>query len=252
MLRVPGSAAKGVIALSALLAFQASALAGGLGDDFDVAFGAAVTSDYIAGGVSQTGGKPAVQGYVEANYNIFYVGTWASNVDFGVEPDAEIDLYGGIRPEVDRASFDLGYAYYVYANDTSPAYGSLYALGEYEATEALTVGGDVYYAPDYSQLGDYSLWFEGKAEYALPANFGVSAALAYQYFADSLALPNYWTWNAGVYWTFKDAVTVDLRYVGSTLSKDQCAILMSRGACGNRVMATLSVDTAASAFFGRK
>jgi uncharacterized protein (TIGR02001 family) len=246
MMRVPGSAAKGLIALSALLTFQASAWAGGLGDDFDVAFGAAVTSDYISGGVSQTDGKPAVQGYVEANYNIVYVGTWASNVDFG-DPDVEIDLYGGIRPETDSAAFDLGYAHYFYADNTSPDYGAIYGIVDYYATDSLTVGGNFNFAPDYSQMGDYSLWFEGKADYALPANFGVSAALAYQYYADSLGLPSYWTWNAGVYWSWKEAVTIDLRYVGSGLSKDQCALLMSRSACGNRFMATLSVDTAASA-----
>ena len=196
MMRMPGSAVKGIFALSALLPFEATALAGGLGDDFDVAFGAAVTSDYIAGGISQTDGKPAVQGYVEANYNIFYVGTWASNVDFG-EPDAEIDLYGGIRPKTDSAAFDLGYAHYFYANNTSPNYGALIASAEYYATDSLTVGGNTNFAPDYSQLGDYSLWFEGKADYALPAGFGVSGAVGYQYYADSLGLPNYWTWNAG-------------------------------------------------------
>lgn len=251
-MRVPGSAVKGIITLSALLLFEASASAGGLGDDFDVAFGAALTSDYISGGISQTGGEPAVQGYVEANYNIFYVGTWASNVDFGVEPDAEIDLYAGIRPEIGKASFDLGYAHYFYANNTSPDYGSLYGIAKYSATDALTVGGDVYFAPDYSQMGDYSLWLEGTADYSLPANFGVSAAVAWQYFADSLNLPTYWTWNAGVYWSWKEAVKIDLRYVGSDLSRGDCALLMSRSACGNRVMATLSVDTAASAFLGQK
>jgi uncharacterized protein (TIGR02001 family) len=252
MTRLPGSAAKGVIALSALLLFGASATAGGLGDDFDIAFGAAVTSDYISGGVSQTGGKPAAQGYVEANYNIFYVGTWASNVDFGEEPDAEIDVYAGIRPEIDRAAFDLGYAHYFYAENTSPNYGAINASAEYYATDSLTLGGDISFAPDYSQMGDYSLWLEGTVDYALPANFGVSAALAYQIYADGLDLPDYWTWNAGIYWSWEETVTLDLRYVGSDLSRRDCAALMSRSACGNRVMATLTVDTAASAFLGRK
>ena len=246
MMRVPNSAAKGFIALSALFLFEASASAGGLGEDFDVAFGAALTSDYISGGVSQTGGKPAVQGYVEANYNIFYVGTWASNVDFG-DPDVEIDLYGGIRPEIESAAFDLGYAHYFYADNTSPNYGAIYASAEYYATDSLTVGGNTNFAPDYSQMGDYSLWFEGTADYALPAGFGVSGAVGYQYYADSLDLPDYWTWNAGVYWSWEETVTIDLRYVGSGLSKSECASLMSRGACGNRFMATLSIDTAASA-----
>jgi len=238
----------GLTALSALLLFGAPAVAEGLsGEAFDIAFGAAVTSDYISGGVSQTGGSPALQGYVEASYGIAYAGTWASNVDFG-DSDVEIDLYAGIRPELGDAVFDIGYAHYFYVNDTSPDYGSLYGIVEYAVTDALVLGGNVFFAPDYSQMGDYSLWFEGTADYALPENFGVSAGLAYQYYADSLELPSYWTWNAGVYWTWKELVTVDLRYVGSGLSRDACGVLMARGACGNRFMATLSVDTAISAF----
>lgn len=252
MMRVPDSAAKGLIALSALFLFDTAASAGGLGEDFDVAFGAAVTSDYISAGISQTDGNPAVQGYVEANYNIFYVGTWASNVDFGEESDVEIDLYAGIRPEFDRAAFDLGYAHYFYVNDTSPNYGAFVGSVEYYATDALTVGGNTNFSPDYSQMGDYALWFEGTADYALPANFGVSGGLGYQFYADSLDLPEYWTWNAGIYWSWEETVTIDLRYVGSDLSRSDCAVLMSRSACGHRVMATLSVDTAASAFLGRK
>lgn len=249
MKRLPGSAARGFLALSALLLFQASPQAGGLPEDFDIAFGAALTSDYISGGVSQTDGNPALQGYIELNYGIFYVGTWASNVDFG-DPDVEIDLYAGIRPEFESAAFDLGYAHYFYAENTSPNYGAIVASGEYYATDALTVGANINFAPDYSQMGDYSFWVEGTADYALPANFGVSGGLGWQYYADSLALPDYWTWNAGVYWTLADTLTVDLRYVGSGLSKSECNALMSRTACGNRFMATLSVDTAVSALLG--
>ena len=250
MMRMPDSAARGLIALSALSLFLGPAMAGGLGDDFDIAFGAAVTSDYVYGGISQNDGKPALQGYVEADYSIFYLGAWASNVDFG-DPDVEIDLYTGIRPETDSAAFDLGYIHYFYAEGTSPDYGALVASGEYYATDALTVGANVNFAPDYSQMDDYALWIEGKADYALPADFGVSGGLAWQYYADSLELPDYWTWNAGVYWTWKEALTVDLRYSGSTLSRSECGALMSRGACGNRFMATLSVDTAASSLLSK-
>lgn len=251
MMRMPNSAEKGATALSALLLFLGPASAGGLGDDFDVAFAAAVTSDYIYNGISQTGGKPALQGYVEANYGIFYAGAWASNVDFGDADDVEIDLSAGIRPETDRAAFDLGYVYYVYADGTAPDYGAIVAAAEYYATDSLTVGTNVNFAPDYSQMGDYSLWLEGTADYALPAGFGVSGGLGWQYFADSLDLPDYWTWNAGLYWTWKEAVTVDLRYVGSGLSRGQCADLMSRSACGNRLVATLSVDTALSSLLSK-
>jgi uncharacterized protein (TIGR02001 family) len=249
MTRVPGSAAKGMGALSALLLFGlgAAAQAGSLGDMFDVAFGAAVTNDYISRGISQTSGDPAVQGYVEANYSIVYAGVWASNVDFGT-PDAEIDVYAGIRPETDIAAFDLGYVHYFYAAETAPDYGEIYGLAELYATDSFTLGANLYFAPDYSRLGGTAVFVEGTVDYALPANFGVSGGLGYQGFDASLGLPDYWTWNAGIYWTFADTVTVDLRYIDSDLSKADCGLLMSRRACGARFMATLSLDTALSAF----
>ncbi|HET7717895.1 MAG TPA: TorF family putative porin, partial [Bauldia sp.] len=150
-------------------------------------------------------------------------------------------------PETDSAAFDLGYAHYFYADNTSPDYGAIYASAEYYATDALTLGANTNYAPDYSQMGDYSLWLEGVADYALPAGFGVSGGLGYQIYAASLDLPDYWTWNAGVYWSWEDTLTIDLRYVGSDLSRGDCALLMSRSACGHRFVATLSIDTAVSA-----
>ncbi len=45
------------------------------------------------------------------------------------------------------------------------------------ATDSLTVGGDVYFAPDYSQGGASAAFLEGTADYALPANFGVSGGV---------------------------------------------------------------------------
>jgi len=223
------------------------------GDDsasqFDVAFGAAVTTDYLFRGISQTDGGPAVQGYVEFDYDLVYAGVWASNVDFGT-PDAEIDLSLGIRPEVGPAAFDLGYVQYLYADGTSPSYGELYAMVDYTATDSLTLGAKTYFAPDYAQEGSTGFYGEANIDYALPANFGVSAAVGYQSFADS-AFPDYWTWNAGVYWTWKDLLTLDLRYSGSDLSDSQCAALMSAHACGSRVMATLSLDTAWSSLTGK-
>lgn len=216
---------------------------------FDVAFGIGVTNDYVSRGISQTGGKAAVQGYVEATYGIAYAGIWASNVDFG-SADAEIDLSVGIRPETDAAAFDLGYVQYVYANGTSPSYGELYGIVEYYATDALTLGGDVYFAPDYSQEGASAVFVEATVDYALPNDFGVSGAVGHQSFDSSLAHPDYWTWNAGVYWTWNELLTVDLRYTDSDLSRAECAEMMARRACGSRFMATVSLDTAWSTLTG--
>jgi uncharacterized protein (TIGR02001 family) len=217
---------------------------------FDVAFGTAVTSDYISRGITQTNHNPAVQGYVELDYGIAYAFAWASNVDFAGAKDTEIDLSVGIRPEFDPFSFDLGYTHFVYANNTSPDYGEFFVLTDFAATEDLTLGTDVFFAPDYSQAGGSALYGEASVEYALPWNFSASAAVGYQTFAASLALPDYLAWNAGISWTWNDTLTLDLRYWDTNLSKAGCASLMAPNACDARVVATLSVDTSWSALSG--
>ena len=67
--------------------------------DVKVAWNVGVVSDYIFRGFSQTGEDPAIQGGVDLTSGSFYAGAWASNVDFGDDTDAEIDVYGGYRTE---------------------------------------------------------------------------------------------------------------------------------------------------------
>jgi uncharacterized protein (TIGR02001 family) len=82
---------------------------------FDLAFGAALTSDYMFRGITQTDHEPALQPYIEPSYGIFYGGVWASNVDYlAPEPDAEVDLYFGVRPEIGLLSTDFGFLHYLY------------------------------------------------------------------------------------------------------------------------------------------
>ena len=109
------------------------------------------------------------------------------------------------------------------------------------------VGAKVYYAPDYVQSGTGAVYGEGETSIDLPWNFNLSAALGYQNFEESYG-PSYWTWNAGVSWTWKDAVTFDVRYWDTDLSRSQCAIAnTNRGSCDARVVASVSFDTSGSA-----
>ncbi len=66
-------------ALVAALAFPAQA------QDKKLTLGgtAALTTDYIFRGVSNTDENPAVQASFDAGYGIFYAGIWGSNTDFG-------------------------------------------------------------------------------------------------------------------------------------------------------------------------
>jgi uncharacterized protein (TIGR02001 family) len=216
---------------------------------FDVAFGAAGTTDYISRGITQTEHNPAIQGYVEIDPGILYAGVWASNVKFG-ESDAELDLSAGIRPEFGPFSFDFGYVHYVYPGDVSPDYGEIYGQVEYAPNDTLTLGSKVYFAPDYSQLGGSAIYGESTAEIALPADFSLSGAVGYQSFAGSLGLPDYLTWNAGIAWTWKDTFKVDLRYSDTNLSQAACSNLSTANGCDPRVILSISADTSWSALKG--
>ena len=75
----------------------------------------AMTTDYIWRGISQTDNGPAIQGGIDyAHSSGFYLGTWASNVDFGTGDDSniEIDVYGGYGNEVGGLSYDVGIIHY--------------------------------------------------------------------------------------------------------------------------------------------
>ncbi|WP_193163820.1 TorF family putative porin [Microbulbifer hainanensis] len=91
-----------------------------------------VVTDYKFRGISQTDGSPAVQGGVDLDFgNGFYLGTWASQVDFGYDgTDYETDVYGGYGGQLnDSVSYDVGYIYYGYPGgedeDYQEVYGSL-------------------------------------------------------------------------------------------------------------------------------
>ena len=213
---------------------------------FDVAFGGTVTTDYEFRGITQTDHNPAVQGYVEVDISSFYAGVFASNVDFG-SSDAEIDLSVGWRPEVGSFAFDFGFVQYLYANNTTPTYGELYAQVDYTASDWLTLGSKVYFAPDVSQSDTSSVYAEGNTTITLPWNFSISGAVGYQEFDSSFGA-SYLTWNAGLSWVWKDTVTFDVRYWDTDLSGAECANLGTRAnSCDARVVGSISVDTSWSA-----
>ena len=235
-----------IVGLLGLLLLGTPALAADANPMFDVAFGGTLTTDYMSRGTTQTNGEPAAQGYIEADLNQFYVGGFVSNVNYGFD-DTEFDLSGGWRPEVGKFSFDFGAIGYFYAHDSGTNYGEIYAQVDYAANDWLTVGGKLYYGPDYVQSGTADVYGEGNTEISLPWNFSLSGAVGYQSFEESYG-PSYWTWNAGLSWVWKDTVKFDVRYWDTNLSGSECAIANTNArACDARVVGSISVDTAFSA-----
>jgi uncharacterized protein (TIGR02001 family) len=110
------------------------------------------TTDYLFNGVSQTGRQPAIQGSLDwAGANGFYAGTWASNVDFGDDTEAEVDLYTGyVHTFSDSIALDTGLAVYTYhggSNSSDANYPELYTklgVGPFSAK--------LWYTHDYAGL----------------------------------------------------------------------------------------------------
>ena len=147
------------IAGAALLAgLAAPALAD---DKLTFSGSAALTTDYVFRGVSQTDGNAAIQGEFDATWKIFYLGMWGSNLNFGgaqtqagqfVElAQLEADWYGGIRPVWKGMTFDIGGIYYSYPNSFGPAhfnYAELKTGASYTFFDKLTLGLFNYYTPN--------------------------------------------------------------------------------------------------------
>jgi uncharacterized protein (TIGR02001 family) len=86
-------------------------------------------SEYIFRGISQTAGKPAVQGGFDyAHSSGLYLGTWASSIswlqDFGAynRSSLEWDFYGGYKAAIGDSdfSYDVGALYYYYPGKRNP------------------------------------------------------------------------------------------------------------------------------------
>ena len=88
---------------------------------------AALTSDYVFRGVSQTNGDPAIQAGFEWTDAGFYAGTWGSNISWlsdlsadgaKISSSLELDAYAGYRGALgESATFDVGAIYYWYPGD---------------------------------------------------------------------------------------------------------------------------------------
>ncbi|MEE4296723.1 MAG: TorF family putative porin, partial [Wenzhouxiangella sp.] len=108
--------ASSITAVSAALVAGAFAVLPAQDLRAEVSANIGVVSNYFFRGFSETDGGAAVQGGLDyAADNGFYVGTWASNVDFGDDTSYELDLYLGFGQELDSGlGYDVGYIYYAY------------------------------------------------------------------------------------------------------------------------------------------
>ncbi|RAK63031.1 TorF family putative porin [Phenylobacterium kunshanense] len=177
----------------------------------EVSFNVGVATDYVFRGVSQTDEDPQVFGGVDATAGQFYVGAWASNVDYGDGTDLEYDLYAGYTPTIGAVSLDFGVYFFGYVDAPT---GADYDYVELQATASLplgpaTLGAGVYHAPDSYGGVDHSTYVEINGAYSPRDNISFSAALGRQTFDGP---GDYTTWNIGVGYRLTETLGLDLRY----------------------------------------
>lgn len=91
-----------------------------------------LTNDYDFRGASQSATDPAVQASIDyAHESGWYVGAWASNVDFGpADVDYEVDLYTGFSGgDENGLGWDVGLVYYSYPDESDFNYPEIYEIG---------------------------------------------------------------------------------------------------------------------------
>lgn len=179
-----------------------------------------LATDYVFRGFSQTSEDPAISGGFDYGFDGgFYLGAWASNVNFGPESNTstEIDLYGGYAFDVSEGvSLDFGYIYFLYPGETdSLNYSEFVASVSFND---LSLG--LVYSPDYFGTdsdafvlnADYSI---GLAEnWGLDLHVGFSDADDDDFFADGES--NYLDWSAALTTSAAD-IDIALTYYGTDL-----------------------------------
>ena len=189
-------------ALAADLPVKARPIAAPPPPAWDIAFGAAIASDYRFRGISQSNRQPSASAYFEPRYNLnpdwqLYAGIAGASIDFPNRAAAEIDFYGGVRPTFGKLALDLGVLYYWYpggqcfnafwagaspdciANGSLPVNGNVikknlsflegYFRGVYNVTDAFQVGFNSYFTDSFLNSGAEGVYASGTLKYTFPA-----------------------------------------------------------------------------------
>ena len=159
-----------------------------------------LTSDYVFRGISQTNEDPALQGGLTWTFDSgFYVGGWASNVEFVEEDDAdvEVDLYVGWATDInDSWAVDVSLVGYLYpgtADGYDYDYTELIGVFTYDEWLSLTAG----LSNDVFNLDEFAGYYEVAGNWELPAEFYINAHFGYYTTEDALGF-DYTNFGAGI------------------------------------------------------
>lgn len=149
-----------------------------------------LASDYDFRGISQSATDPALQGSLDfATDSGWYVGAWASNVDFPAvldendavlfeEVDYEVDLYTGFSGgDEDGLGWDVGIVYYLYPDETEYNFPEIYGSATYDWFK-----GKLWYSNDFGGSEEDAWYVEANGTFPVgESGFSILAHLGYSY-----------------------------------------------------------------------
>jgi uncharacterized protein (TIGR02001 family) len=228
---------------------------------FDAKFNAAVTSDYNYRGYTLSNHLPSVSSNLEASYLVFFASVNTASVQIPTLSHFQMTDTIGLRPAIGSLTLEAGVAYYSYPGSAiDESYPELYVAPSYNVTSKLTVGVNLYYAPNYYRTGAWENYNAVTGKYDLGSGWLFSAEFGRQGFgttnpmdtSPAVKLPDYVYGNVGVTYTYK-ALSFDLRFHATTLSKQSCFLITGTGSasagsngCQPAVIGTLTWNTGLS------
>lgn len=137
----------------------------------------ALGTEYFFRGIDQSGGE-AISGGFDVGFDSgFYVGTWASSIDFS--GGLELDYYAGFGGDIsDSVSYDIGYLFYGYPQGPSSEefeefYGS---ISFSDATVGFNYSDDYYASTGESTYLYLDYGFDVSEDFSLSFHFGTMEA----------------------------------------------------------------------------
>lgn len=220
--------------------------------DWTISANLGVATDYRFRGLTQTNGKPAVQGGFDINHNSgFYVGNWNSSIswlsdaDPDVSSNVEMDFYAGyVHTFAEGFTADVGVLHYYYPGsypdgfndpDTTEAYIGLgYGPLTFKYSHAFS---DLFGAPDSQNSQYYDLGV------TVPTglwSLDLTGHVGYQKIRN-MDDGSYTDWSVGLSRQF-DRFTVSLTYYDTNADRD--LYTNSRGKYTGKAVAVLGLSAA--------
>lgn len=191
-----------------------------------------LTSNYIFRGISNSDDHVALQGGLDYAHDTgFFLGTWASSVDFndgpGNEAQIEWDLYGGYAKTWNGVTFNGKFLYYLYPG-VHGARARAYDYWELQGTVSGELAGfslaaNIAWANDFYGASGDGIYIQGNVSYPFAQYFAIEGHIGHQSIDDNtrFGAPSYADWSLGVSATYQ-GLKLGVYYIDTNLSKNEC------------------------------